>query len=122
MIEQAKNRKTFAQPVADCQIVQTWIADSEIDVHTIRLMVMDAAVRRNAGERSIRRAGSICKVFAIEMITRMVDRMLEVLGGMGFSRDLPTGCIHRDRSFRVLEGSSEIHRFTLARLRLKAAP
>jgi (R)-benzylsuccinyl-CoA dehydrogenase len=123
MVEQAKNRKTFGQPLADRQIVQAWIADSEIDVHATRLMVTDAAARRDAGAPSVRREASMCKVFGTEMITRVVDRTLQLYGGMGFSKDLPIEYIYRNSRFlRVLEGASEIHRITLARLRLKAAP
>jgi (R)-benzylsuccinyl-CoA dehydrogenase len=123
MVEQAKNRKTFGQPLADRQIVQTWIADSEIDVHATRLMVMDAAAHRDAGAPNVRRQASMCKVFGTEMITRVVDRTLQLYGGMGFSKDLPIEYIYRNSRFlRVLEGASEIHRITLARLRLKAAP
>lgn len=121
MVTQAKNRKTFGEPLADRQMVQAWIADSEIEVHATRLMVMDAAARRDAGERSVRREASICKVFGTEMITRVVDRTLQLYGGMGFSKELPIEYIYRNSRFlRVLEGASEIHRVTLARLRLKA--
>jgi acyl-CoA dehydrogenase len=53
----------------------------------------------------------------------VVDRTLEVYGGMGFSKDLLIDCIYRNRRFlQVLEGSSEIHRFMLARPQLKAVP
>lgn len=120
MVTQAKNRKTFGQPLADRQMVQAWIADSEIEVHATRLMVMDAAARHDAYGLNTRREASICKVFGTEMITRVVDRTLQVYGGMGFSKDLPIEYIYRNSRFlRVLEGASEIHRITLAKLRLK---
>jgi (R)-benzylsuccinyl-CoA dehydrogenase len=121
MVTQAKNRRTFGQPLADRQMVQTWIADSEIEVHATRLMVMDAAGRRDAGARNVRREASMCKVFGTEMITRVVDRTLQLYGGMGFSKELPIEYIYRNSRFlRVLEGASEIHRISLAKLRLDA--
>jgi alkylation response protein AidB-like acyl-CoA dehydrogenase len=120
MVTQAKNRKTFGEPLAERQIVQSWIADSEIEVHATRLMVQDAAARRDAGEKDVRREASICKVFGTEMITRVVDRTLQLYGGMGFSKELPIEYIYRNSRFlRVLEGASEIHRITLAKLRLR---
>jgi (R)-benzylsuccinyl-CoA dehydrogenase len=120
MVEQANNRKTFGEPLANRQMVQAWIADSVIDVHATRLMVMDAANKRDAGARSVRREASMCKVFGTEMITRVVDRTLQLYGGMGFSKELPIEYIYRNSRFlRILEGASEIHRITLAQLRLK---
>lgn len=119
MVEQAKGRKTFGAPLADRQIVQTWIADSVIEVHATRLMVADAAAKFDAGIRDLRVEASATKVFGTEMITRVADRALQLHGGMGFSKELPIEWIYRNSRFlRVLEGASEIHRIQIAKHRL----
>jgi (R)-benzylsuccinyl-CoA dehydrogenase len=116
MVEQANNRWTFDEPLADRQIVQTWIADSAIDTHATRLMVSDAARKYDAGIRDLRREASAAKVFGTEMISRVVDRAIQLYGGMGFSKELPIEYIYRNSRFlRVLEGASEIHRVQIAR-------
>lgn len=120
MVEQAKSRSTFGAPLADRQIVQTWIADSVIEVHATRLMVADAARKFDSGIRDLRLEASTTKVFGTEMITRIADRALQLHGGMGFSKELPIEYIYRNSRFlRVLEGASEIHRVQIAKHRLE---
>jgi alkylation response protein AidB-like acyl-CoA dehydrogenase len=117
MVEQAQNRWTFGAPLADRQMVQEWIADSVIETHATRLMVTDAARKYDSGDRDLRLEASATKVFGTEMISRVVDRALQLYGGMGFSKELPIEYIYRNSRFlRVLEGASEIHRVQIARL------
>lgn len=117
MVEQAQNRWTFGAPLADRQMVQEWIADSVIETHATRLMVTDAARKYDSGVRNLRMEASATKVYGTEMITRVVDRALQLYGGMGFSKELPIEYIYRNSRFlRVLEGASEIHRVQIARL------
>ncbi len=121
MVEQAKTRYTFGEPLANRQMVQTWIADSVMEVHATRLMVADAARKFDSGIRDLRLEASTTKVFGTEMITRVADRALQLHGGMGFSKELPIEYIYRNSRFlRVLEGASEIHRIQIAKHRLNA--
>ncbi|WEX12442.1 acyl-CoA dehydrogenase family protein [Chelativorans sp. AA-79] len=119
MVTQAENRVTFGKPLADRQAVQWMIADSAIEVHAARLMVRDAAEKLDAGISDIREEASITKVYATEMISRVVDRAMQVYGGIGFSKETPIEYIYRNsRVLRILEGASEIHRMQIARKRL----
>jgi alkylation response protein AidB-like acyl-CoA dehydrogenase len=119
MVAQAKNRHTFGKPLADRQAIQWMIADSEIELHATRLMVDDAAHKLDAGILDIRREASATKVFATEMISRIVDRAMQMHGAMGLSKELPIEYMYRNSRFlRIVEGASEIHRIQLARFRL----
>jgi (R)-benzylsuccinyl-CoA dehydrogenase len=80
-------------------------------------MVTDAARKYDSGDRDLRLEASATKVFGTEMVSRVVDRALQLYGGMGFSKELPIEYIYRNSRFlRVLEGASEIHRVQIANL------
>jgi (R)-benzylsuccinyl-CoA dehydrogenase len=122
MVVQAKNRTTFGKPLADRQAIQWMIADSVIELHATRLMVDDAARKLDSGVVDIRREASATKVFATEMISKIVDRCMQMHGAMGLSKELPIEFIYRNSRFlRIVEGASEIHRVQLAKFRLREA-
>ena len=115
MVQQAVERETYGDYLADRQMVQSWIADSVTDLHAATLMVTAAARRFDEGDRDLRLPASMVKTFATEMISRISDRTLQLFGGMGFTKDLPIEFIYRNSRFlRVLEGPSEIHRVQIA--------
>jgi (R)-benzylsuccinyl-CoA dehydrogenase len=123
MIEQAHARKTFGSPLADRQTVQWWIADSYQEIEMVRLVNYRLALgmESSADPAAVRRDGSLVKVQATEMLTRVVDRAIQLFGAMGLSKELPLEYIARlARVFRVVEGPSEIHRWVLARELLKS--
>jgi alkylation response protein AidB-like acyl-CoA dehydrogenase len=121
MMDYAKQRKTFGQYLSERQAIQWWIADSLTDIHATRLMVYDAARKMDRGIKDLRRETSMVKVFGPEMATRVIDRAIQAHGGMGVTKDLPLEYMYRlVRIYRIVEGPSEIHRWTLARNALKA--
>jgi (R)-benzylsuccinyl-CoA dehydrogenase len=116
MIEQANNRSTFGTLLADRQAVQWWIADSYQELEMVRLLVYKLACRVDRGESDLRLDGAMVKVQATEMIGRVVDRAIQLFGGMGLSKELPLEYIARQvRVLRVVEGPSEVHRWTIGR-------
>jgi (R)-benzylsuccinyl-CoA dehydrogenase len=116
MIDYSKQRSTFGQLLSDRQAIQWWIADSLTDIHATKLMVYDAAKKMDQGIKDIRRETSMIKVFATEMGTRVLDRAIQAHGGNGVTKDLPLEYMYRlMRIFRIVEGPSEIHRYTIAR-------
>lgn len=111
----SKSRRTFGSPLSDRQAVQFMLADSEIELHAIRLMTYHAAWNADHGI-DIRHEASIIKVFAAEMAERVIDRALQIHGASGYSRDLPIEAHYRAiRAQRILEGPSELHRWIVAR-------
>lgn len=116
MIDQANMRSTFGAPLAERQSVQNWIADSTIELESVRLMLYHAAWKSDLGHKDLRIEASALKISATEMLTRVADRAIQLYGGLGLSRELGIEYVARMvRIWRVLEGPSEIHRMSIAK-------
>ncbi|MEU3498882.1 acyl-CoA dehydrogenase family protein [Kitasatospora cineracea] len=114
------DREAFGSRLADQGMIHQMIGDSEIDLAATRALLLDACRRLDAGERASRET-SITKTFAAEALHRVVDRAVQMCGGLGVSRDLPVAKIARElRPFRIYDGPSEVHRWSLARRALRA--
>ncbi|RMF01663.1 MAG: acyl-CoA dehydrogenase [Alphaproteobacteria bacterium] len=117
----ALERKQFGRPIAEFQLVQAMLADSKAETYAARSMVLDAAVRGDAGE-PITLLASCCKLFASETCGRVADRAVQIHGGSGFIRDFAVERFYRDvRLFRLYEGTSEIQKLIIAREMIGAA-
>lgn len=116
MIEQSRQRKTFGVALADRQTVQNWISDSWQELEMARLLTYRLAWRIDQGQKDVRREAAMVKVQATEMASRVIDRAMQLFGGMGVSKELPLEYMSRIvRVYRIVEGASEIHRWTVAR-------
>ncbi|RWI88942.1 acyl-CoA dehydrogenase family protein [Mesorhizobium sp.] len=115
----AASRVQFGKPIGDFQMVQKLIADSATELFGVRMMVLNAAWEIDQGNDA-RHKVSMVKVAASEMQGRVVDRAIQVLGGMGYTKELPLERMYRDaRVTRIYDGTSEIHRMLIAREILK---
>ncbi len=111
----AREREAFGKKLAQHQSIQWMIADSEIELHASRLMVMQAAWKHERGD-DIRHESSICKVFVAEAVNRIIDRAVQICGALGVSTDTPLEHFYREaRAFRIYDGPSEVHRMVIAR-------
>jgi acyl-CoA dehydrogenase len=114
-IAYAKERKTFGRPLADRQAIQWMLADSALEIHAARLMTYHAAEKLDRGERATMEAG-MAKLYATEMGGQVVDRVLQIFGGIGAMTEMPIEIAYRDmRLQRIGEGTSEIQRLIIAR-------
>lgn len=119
MRKYAAKRRQFGQPIGEFQMVQKLIADSATEIFGVKMMVMNAAWEIDQGQEP-RDKVSMIKVAASEMQGRVVDRAIQVFGGMGFSKALPLERMYRDaRVTRIYDGTSEIHRMLIARSTIK---
>jgi acyl-CoA dehydrogenase len=119
MVEHAKHRVTFGQPLAERQAVQWWIADAAAHIHAARLLVREAAWRADRGE-DIRTEASMAKVYASEMASEVIDHALQTHGAMGLAKEVPLQMMYQlVRAYRVFEGPSEVHRWIVARRLLR---
>jgi acyl-CoA dehydrogenase len=111
----AKERRQGGQRIADHQLVQALIADSQAELYAGRAMVIQAAEAYDSGED--RRLGPSCaKYFCSEMVGRVADRAVQVFGGMGYMRGVAVERLYRDaRLFRIYEGTSQIQQLVIAR-------
>lgn len=115
----AGERKQFGQAIGDFQMVQKLIADSAIEIFGVKMMVLNAAWEIDQGMEP-RDKVSMIKVAASEMQGRVVDRAIQVFGGMGFTKEVPLERMYRDaRVTRIYDGTSEIHRMLIARSTIK---
>ena len=125
ILEEALNyaleRRQFEQPIAEFQLVQAMLADSQTELYAARSMTLDAARRRDDGE-SITMEASCCKLYASEMVGRVADRAVQVHGGAGYMQDSAVERFYRDvRLFRLYEGTSQIQQLVIARNMIRRA-
>lgn len=114
-IDYARQRNVHKSLLSDKQAVQWMIADSEMELRAARLLTWQAAWGGDLG-RDIKTEASIAKVVATETAGRVVDRCIQILGGMGVAREMPLERWYRElRIKRIGEGPSEVHRMVLAR-------
>ena len=118
-MEHARNRVTFGKPIAERQAIQWMIADSAVEIEALRWLVLAAAWQVDAGLDS-RQAQSMAKLYGGVRANEIVDRVLQMHGGMGYTRELPVERWYRElRLLRIYEGTDEIQRRTIARNLLK---
>ncbi len=114
-VEWAKQRITWGKPIATRQAIQWMLADSEVELEAARLLVYRAAWMSDNNQR-IRNEAFIAKLYATEMAQRVTDRCIQIFGGMGYTRELPIQSFYRQvRVWRIGHGTSEIHRWMIAR-------
>jgi acyl-CoA dehydrogenase len=113
-VDHAKRRNTFGQPLSKRQAIQWMLADSATELHAARLMTYHAAWKADQGMDFHVEASQV-KLYADEMYMRVVDRAIQIHGGLGLSRELPLELMFRDaRSRLITEGSSEMQRIIIA--------
>jgi acyl-CoA dehydrogenase len=118
-VRYAMDRRQFGRPIAQFQLIQAMIADSQAEVYAARAMVEKTARAKDAGERIVREAAS-CKYFATEALGRIADRVLQIHGGYGYIKEYPIERLYRDaRLLRIYEGTSQIMQLIIARETLK---
>ncbi len=115
VIDWAKSRETFGSLLAEKQAVQWMIVDNEIDIRHARWCVLDAAQKADNAER-FRTEAAMAKLVATEAAGRVVDRAIQIHGGIGVTKDLPLERWYRElRIRRIGEGPSEVQRLIMAR-------
>jgi acyl-CoA dehydrogenase len=120
-VSYALSRRQGGRPIAEYQLIQGLIADSQTDVMAGRALVEHASAAFDSG--ADRRLGPSCaKYFCSEMVGRVTDRAVQVHGGTGYMRGVPVEQFYRDaRLFRIYEGTSQIQQLVIARQVLRAA-
>ncbi|MDN3428028.1 acyl-CoA dehydrogenase family protein [Microbacterium sp. APC 3898] len=118
-IDYSKDRKTFGKPIAERQAIQWPIADSAVEIEAAKWLVLNAAFTLDQGEDN-RHLASMAKLYGANMGNRVVDRVLQIHGGMGYTRELPIERWYREaRLWRIYDGTDEIQRMIISRNLLK---
>ena len=116
----ARRRTAFGKPLGEHEGVGFMLADNEMDIHQSRLVIWHTAWVLDRGERG-RHELSMAKVICSEAIWRVVDRSMQILGGLGITDDTIVARLFREvRPFRIYDGPSEVHRWSIAQRILRA--
>ena len=114
-VEYAKVRKTFGVAIAEHQAIQLMLADSAMDIYAAKTMIQNCAWRLDSGRASTAQV-SMVKAFSTEMLGRVMDRSIQIHGGMGLTNELRLEEGYRfARVMRIPDGTGEIQRRTIAR-------
>jgi acyl-CoA dehydrogenase len=110
----ARRRSAFGKLLGEHEGVGFMLADNEMDLHTSRLVIWHTAWLLDRGEHA-RHESSMAKVICSEAIWRVVDRSMQILGGLGITDDAIVARLFREvRPFRIYDGPSEVHRWSVA--------
>jgi acyl-CoA dehydrogenase len=114
-IDHANTRETFGKPIGANQAIQWMIADSETELEAARWLVLRAAWTVDQGQDA-RHSSSMAKLYGANMVNQVIDRVLQIHGGMGYTRELPIERWYRHvRLLRIFEGTDEMQRLIISR-------
>jgi alkylation response protein AidB-like acyl-CoA dehydrogenase len=119
-VDYARQREAFGKPIAQHEGVGFMLADNEMDLHTSRLTIWHCASVLDQGHLGLHES-SRAKVIVSEAVWRVADRCVQILGGQGVAHETVVARIFADmRAFRIYDGPSEVHRWSLAKRIVKA--
>jgi len=120
MCSYSLQREAFGGPLAEKQTVQNWIAESAAEIQACRLMTLQAAHRLDEGDEA-RVEVSLIKFYAARVLCDVLDRAIQVHGGLGLTDDTPLAVMWRmARGGRVYDGADEVHKMVVARRILRS--
>jgi acyl-CoA dehydrogenase len=120
MCEYSLARKIGGEALADKQTIQNWIAESAAEIQACRLMTLQAAHRLDEGDEA-RVEISLIKFYAARVLHDVIDRAIQVHGGLGVTDDTPLAVMYRmARGARIYDGADEVHKMVVARRILKS--
>lgn len=119
-LDYARQRRQFGQPIADFQAVRFQLAEMHTELEAARLLVYNAARRRDAGLDFLREA-AMAKLFASRAAEHIASQAVEILGGLGFTRDAGVEKLYRDAKIgAIYEGTTNMQLQTIAKAILTA--
>lgn len=118
-VRYSTERKAFGEPIANFQLIQAMLADSEAELYAAECMIADACRRADAGENVLRKAAAT-KMFASEACGRIADRCVQIHGGAGYLAEYEAERFFRDsRIYRIYEGTTQILQLVIAKSMLR---
>ena len=118
-IRYSQQRETFGKPICEHQAIQIKLADMATKIEASRLLVHQAAHKKDNGERCDLEAG-MAKLFASETCQEVALEAMRVLGGYGYTQEFPVERFYRDAPLMIIgEGTSEIQKIVIARNLIK---
>jgi acyl-CoA dehydrogenase len=119
-IERARTRRLFGAPLGDLQMTQAAIAESASEIDASALLIYRAAWTKDQGAARIAREAAMAKMFATEAAQRVIDRAVQLHGGIGVTKGSAVEALYREiRALRIYEGATEVQKIVIARELLK---
>lgn len=114
-LDYARQRVAFGHPIADYQAIQWMLAESAVEIESTKWIVLHAAWKQDQGLDN-RHEASMAKLQGAQVVGRVADRVLQIHGGMGYTKELPIERLYREvRLYRIYEGTDEIQKRSIAR-------
>lgn len=118
-IEYAKQRQQFSRPISSFQAIQWMIADMATRIEAARLLVYNAAYKKDKGER-VSKEAAMAKLFASETAVEAAIKAVQIHGGYGYTKEYTVERLFRDSKItEIYEGTSEIQRLVISNTLLK---
>jgi alkylation response protein AidB-like acyl-CoA dehydrogenase len=115
-VRHAKERRAFGKAISEFQAIAWMLADMQTEIEAARALVWQAAWLRDTGSTRLGPSASRAKLYAGEMVNRVVYKAVQIHGSIGYSRESDVERMYRDaRVISIYEGTSEIQRLIIAR-------
>jgi acyl-CoA dehydrogenase len=119
-LDRSATRQLFGAPLADLQLTQAALADMATEVDAAALLVYRAAWTRDQGAARVTREAAMAKMFATEAAQRVIDRAVQIFGGLGVKKGTKVEQLYREiRALRIYEGATEVQKIVIARETLR---
>ncbi|HLH74791.1 MAG TPA: acyl-CoA dehydrogenase family protein [Chloroflexota bacterium] len=113
-LDYARQRVAFGHPIAEYQAIQWMLADSAVEIQSTKWLTFHAAWKQDQGLDN-RHEASMAKLHGAQMVNQVADRVLQIHGGMGYTKELPIERLYREvRLYRIYEGTDEIQKRSIA--------
>jgi acyl-CoA dehydrogenase len=119
-LRHASSRKLFGAPLGELQLTQAALADMATGVDSAALLVYRAAWTKDQGAERVTREAAMAKMYATEEAQRVIDRAVQIFGGLGVTKGVKVEELYREiRALRIYEGATEVQKIVIARELLK---
>jgi acyl-CoA dehydrogenase len=119
-LDRSATRHLFGAPLADLQLTQAALADMATEVDAAALLVYRAAWTKDQGAARVTREAAMAKMFATEAAQRVIDRAVQIFGGLGVKKGTKVEQLYREiRALRIYEGATEVQKIVIARETLR---
>ncbi|HEX3528907.1 MAG TPA: acyl-CoA dehydrogenase family protein [Thermoanaerobaculia bacterium] len=119
-LDRSATRQLFGAPLADLQLTQAALADMATEVDAAALLVYRAAWTKDQGTARVTREAAMAKMFATEAAQRVIDRAVQIFGGLGVKKGTKVEQLYREiRALRIYEGATEVQKIVIARETLR---
>lgn len=121
-LQRVRNRQLFSAPMSDLPLVQAQLAEMALDIDASALLIYRAAWTKDCVSQRVTREAAMAKLYATEAAQKVIDKALQLFGGLGVTLGIPVEQLYREiRALRIYEGASEVQKLIIARQLIHSA-